>query len=321
MIEKNHLPVQYKQVVNAEVIRSHICFDDLDLHKLLSYKLDDSSIAMYQRDTEAYNTYAYTEELDWLDPDTLIAWRDSLNTETKKSPHTINRMLSSVRSVVRELATRKMIDEMVSIRFDRIDGLKIKRNRDKLKENARTLITPEEMRKICNAPDVSTFVGKRDRALLATLASSGVKAAELTNIELNDVKAKNGEHILIVTDKTDIKLREAHLSKEAYEHIKDWLDHRPIQSKYIFTSFKTRAAIPEDKPISETAVWNIVTHYAEACGLPNIKPHDFRRFVGTQLAKQDIRKAQKALGHKNIETTARHYVLDELEVGLTDDLY
>jgi site-specific recombinase XerD len=276
---------------------------------------------MYQRDTEAYNTYAYTEELDWLDPDTLIAWRDGLNTETKKSPYTINRMLSSVRSVIRELATRKMIDEMISIRFDRIDGVKIKRNRDKLKENARTLITPEEMRMICNTPNASNHVGRRDRALLAILASSGVKVAELTRLELNDLKVKDGEYVLIVTGKTNIKQREAQLSKEAYKYIKDWLDKRPIQSKHIFTSFKTRAAIPEDKPISETAVWNIVTHYAEACGLPNIKPHDFRRFVGTQLAKQDIRKAQKALGHKNIETTARHYVLDELEVGLTDDLY
>ena len=53
----------------------------------------------------------------------------------------------------------------------------------------------------------------------------------------------------------------------------------------------------------------------------HIKPHDFRRFVGTQLAKSDIRKAQKALGHKRIDTTARHYVLDELEPGLTDNLY
>ena len=35
----------------------------------------------------------------------------------------------------------------------------------------------------------------------------------------------------------------------------------------------------------------------------------------------DIRKAQKALGHKRFDTTARHYVLDELEPGLTDDLY
>jgi hypothetical protein len=43
--------------------------------------------------------------------------------------------------------------------------------------------------------------------------------------------------------------------------------------------------------------------------------------VGTQLAKRDIRKAQKALGHKRIDTTAQHYVLDELEAGLTDELY
>ena len=68
-------------------------------------------------------------------------------------------------------------------------------------------------------------------------------------------------------------------------------------------------AHPVPDPISEVTVWNIV------------KPHDFRRFVGTQLAAKDIRKAQKALGHKSIEVTARHYVLDELEVGLTDHLY
>lgn len=56
-------------------------------------------------------------------------------------------------------------------------------------------------------------------------------------------------------------------------------------------------------------------------GLSHIKPHDFRRFVGTQSARKDIRQAQKALGHKRIDTTARHYVLDELETGLTDHLY
>lgn len=43
--------------------------------------------------------------------------------------------------------------------------------------------------------------------------------------------------------------------------------------------------------------------------------------MDTQLAKRDIRKAQKALGHTRIDTTAQHYVLDELEEGLTDDLY
>ncbi len=68
-------------------------------------------------------------------------------------------------------------------------------------------------------------------------------------------------------------------------------------------------------------VWRIVQGYADQVGLSYIKPHDFRRFVGTQLARSDIRKAQQALGHKRIDTTARHYVLDELEPGLTDNLY
>jgi len=73
--------------------------------------------------------------------------------------------------------------------------------------------------------------------------------------------------------------------------------------------------------MSPTAVWQAVQRYAAAAGLRHVKPHDFRRFVGTELARTNIRQAQKALGHTRIETTAKHYVLDELEVGLTDGLY
>jgi len=91
-------------------------------------------------------------------------------------------------------------------------------------------------------------------------------------------------------------------------------------SPFLFTSFTTRASIPTALPISTTGVWKLVQRYARVCGLEHSKTHDMRRFVGTQLAAKDIRKAQRALGHKSIETTARHYVLDELEIGLTDHL-
>lgn len=47
----------------------------------------------------------------------------------------------------------------------------------------------------------------------------------------------------------------------------------------------------------------------------------FTAFDGRGERAKDIRMAQKVLGHKRIETTARHYVLDELEPGLTDNLY
>ncbi len=299
---------------------SHL-FEHLDLTKLLSYGLNKSTIAMYQRDCRAYSEYAHIEGLDWLNPATLVEWRDTLNLETKMSPHTINRMLSSVRRIVKELAKRHIIDDTISIQFDRVDGVDVKRNKDKLKKNSRMPITPDEMRAMCNAPDTSTHVGRRDKALLLLLATSGLRASEAANLTLDQVKSRDGGYVLLVRGKTDIEYREAHLSKGSYEAIKEWLHNRPVQSQYIFTSFETRAAIPKDTHISEATVWNRVTHYAEICGFPHIKPHDFRRFLGTQLAKQDIRKAQKALGHKNIETTARHYVLDQLEVGLTDNLF
>jgi integrase len=70
-----------------------------------------------------------------------------------------------------------------------------------------------------------------------------------------------------------------------------------------------------------SAAWRAVQKAARRVGLAHVKPHDFRRFVGTELARRDIRLAQKALGHKRIETTARHYVLDDLAGGLTDGLY
>jgi len=68
--------------------------------------------------------------------------------------------------------------------------------------------------------------------------------------------------------------------------------------------------------MSAVAIWEAVRKYALSMGMSDVKPHDFRRFVGTQLARKDIRMAQRALGHKRLETTARHYVLDELQPGL-----
>src|SRR5437899_3720368 len=285
-------------------------FESLDLTRLLSYQLNDSTIAIYQRDCRAYSEYAYTEGLKWLQPATLVEWRDTLNLETLLSPHTINRMLSSVRRVVKELAKRHIIDDNISIRFDRVDGVDVKRNKEKLKKNARVPITSNEMRTICNAPDTSKHIGRRDKALLMVLATSGLRASEAATLTLDQVRTRDGGYVLLVRGKTDIAFREAHLSREAYESVREWLATRPVESQYIFTSFETRAALPKATPISETTVWNIVTRHAKACGYPDVKPHDFRRFLGTRLAKQDIRKAQKALGHKNIETTARHYVLD-----------
>jgi integrase len=94
-----------------------------------------------------------------------------------------------------------------------------------------------------------------------------------------------------------------------------------VPAPSIFTRFAAGGARPTPQPLSVVSAWRAVRKYALQCGLPAVKPHDFRRFVGTQLAKRDLRQAQRALGHKRLETTVQHYVLDELQPGLTEGLY
>jgi integrase/recombinase XerD len=291
------------------------------LEYMLAGRLSPSSIAMYKRDVQAYVNYAQSQNMQWTDPKTLMSWRDTLALDGNMSPNTINRMIAAVKRIIREMATREMIAEEESIKFDRVHGVKVKSLKERLKKNARTRITKEDMRKLCESPDKTTLIGLRDRALLAVLASSGTRASEAATLTIDQIEKHNTGYTIKVCGKADTTFRDAHLSIEAYQCIQTWIEQRPLHSPYIFTAFNTRGAIPLDNPISEVTVWNIVQKYADQCGIPNIKPHDFRRFLGTQLAAIDIRKAQKALGHQSIETTARHYVLDQLEVGLTDNLY
>jgi integrase/recombinase XerD len=305
----------------GEIVPFNASLQIFDVRSLLAGQLADSSIAMYKRDVAAYIDYAQSKGLNPLYPLTLAAWRDYLALDSTMSPNTINRMLSAVKRIIKQAASKELIDETISFKFQNIEGVKVKALKNRLKQHGRTRISPEDMRLLCQAPDTNTLVGKRDQALLATLATSGLRASELANLTTGQIHPRSRGYYLQVIGKTDTEPRDAHLSVEAYQLIQEWLVARTISSPYIFTSFSTRAAIPNTNPISEVTVWNIVRRYAKQCSLEHIKPHDFRRFVGTQLASKDIRKAQLALGHKSIEVTARHYVLDELEIGLTDNLY
>lgn len=111
------------------------------------------------------------------------------------------------------------------------------------------------------------------------------------------------------------------LDSVVYSAIQMWLQARSaagVESEYIFTGFDGRGdSRINAQPINRVSARELVKRYAQAAGCENVKPHDFRRFVGTQLAKEDIRKAQKQLGHARIETTAQHYIIDGPPVGIT----
>lgn len=288
--------------------------------QLLAGQLAPSSITMYERDFRAYLAFASDFE-QAIRPSTLAQWRTHLAQSTELSPNTINRMISAVKRLIREAAVQGYIDHETASAFAQISGVKTAALKQRIKDNARVRIEPEEMREVCDLPDNERLLGLRDTALLATLASGGFRVSELATLTTNQIKRKKGGYIVLIRGKNDTEYRDAPLSREAYEYIQLWLNARPVSSDYIFTAFDGRGERATERPLSSVAVWKIVRKYSVGAGLDDVKPHDFRRFVGTQLARKDIRLAQKALGHKRLETTARHYILDELEAGLTDNLY
>jgi integrase len=293
---------------------------------ILAGQLAPSSIGKYRQDFTAYVIWCGSPEAA-LKPSSLARWRAHLANGTALSPATINRMISAVKRIMKEAASQGYLDAERALAFAGVAGVKPQALRSRQRPHARTRIEPADMRRLCSAPDLSTPVGKRDAALLATLASSGLRVSELVGLQVGSIYHRGGGYFVSVCGKNDVQAREAPLSKEAYRLIREWIASRPVLSPFIFTSFGGRGrdddpgSRAQDKPLTTVAAWQIVQRYAKKCGLEHLKPHDFRRFVGTQLAARDIRKAQKALGHKRIDTTARHYVMDDLDPGLTDDLY
>lgn len=296
---------------------------------LLAGQVRPSTIAMYQKAFTAYTAYAGAWSVA-LDPATLAQWRTALSGQAL-SPNSINRMLSSVRAVMKAAAEQGYLASEVAQAFDSVRGVKVSALKEKLKAHARTKITPEEMRRLCDAPlqNPSARAGALHRALLLTLASSGARISEVVALKRSQIEqrtqGKKTGYVILVSGKTDTGAREAPLSVEAYAAIQTWLMARTavgVDSEFIFTGFSGRGGRgPRATPITTEAAWQTVKRYAKACALAYVKPHDFRRFVGTNLAKTDARQAQKALGHKDINTTYKHYVLDEMEVGLTDGLF
>jgi integrase/recombinase XerD len=287
---------------------------------ILAGQVAASSIGMYRRDFRAYCAFAETVDAA-LDPITLARWRAYLAGQTELSPNTINRMLAAVKRLMKEAAQQGYLAADLAAGFGDVPGVRTVAMKTRTKEHARTKITPGDMRRLCDAPDQGALKGQRDAALLATMASSGARIAEVVSLTVGQLIKKDSGYMISIRGKNDAEYREAPLSREAYKLITAWLHSRPVLSTYVFTGWAGRGDRPQGTAMSTAAAWKIVQGYAGQVGLEHIKPHDFRRFVGTQLAKKDIRTAQKALGHKKIETTVKHYVLDELASGLTDDLY
>jgi len=243
---------------------------------------------------------------------------------TRLSPNTVNRRLSAIRRMVQASAAIDQFDHAEAYKFALVEPVKRSALRHRLRPHARVRLSPEQIRAMCLRADTRTLIGMRDLALLHTLASSGCRVSEVVTLQQAAVLAAGDHWMIEVIGKGKHEPRLAPLSHEAYEAIDQWLTARSehIDCAHVFTTFWGDIKHPRATPLTRYAAYKRIRYYAQLEGLQHVKPHDLRRFVGTQLtAKHGLRAAQLALGHSSPETTARHYVMDDLQGGLTEGLY
>lgn len=180
----------------------------------------------------------------------------------------------------------------------------------KLGEHLPVVLSVDEVDRIISAADPSTCDGQRNRAILETLYSCGLRVSELIELRLSNIYEEEGyisvfgkgrkQRIVPIAESA---LREIHNSLAfRYE-----LDVKHGFEDYVFLNRFGRK-------LSRIMVFNIVKRYcAEAGVTKEISPHTFRHTFATHLLEggANLRAIQMMLGHEQISTTEIYTKVDK----------
>jgi len=263
--------------------------------------LSDNSVQAYIRDVKKFANYAIPLELSELN-----VTRDNISGFLSE----INKDHISARSQARIISGIKAFYKYLIIE----DYLKV--NPTELIESPRIgLKLPDtlsliEIDKLIAAVDLSTKQGERNRAIIETLYSCGLRVSELTGLQLSNIHFKEG--YLKVTGKGD-KERLAPIGGRAIKYltiyIKEVRNHQEIKKgNEDFVFLNNRGT-----KLTRVMIFLIIQKLTQRIGLKKkISPHTFRHSFATHLIEggADLRAVQEMLGHESITTTEIYTHLD-----------
>ena len=216
------------------------------------------------------------------------------------NPRSQSRLISGLRSFFSYLIFE---DYRTTNPLDLIESPKIGR---KLPDT----LSIEEIDSLINAIDLSKPEGQRNKAILETLYSCGLRVSELTNLKISDLFFEEG--FIKVTGKGD-KQRFVPIGPSTQKYItiyvKEIRSHITISPLYKDTLFLNRRG----KQLTRAMIFTIIKQLAEKIELnKNISPHTFRHSFATHLLENgaDLRAIQLMLGHESITTTEIYMHVD-----------
>jgi len=243
-----------------------------------------------------------------VDIDPVRAYMAVLN-EKQYSKATIARKLATLRSFYKFLVKRNRIasNPVMAIRTPKQDK-KLPR-----------FLEYEEVKRLLETPPVDTWLGARDRAILETLYSTGIRVSELVALNMDDVDFL-GE-VVRVRGKGK-KERVTPISSSALQVIQHYMEFRNkrAESNGNFDP-KVLFVNKHGQRLSTRSVRRKMDKYLKMAGLdPNISPHTLRHSFATHMLNNgaDLRSVQELLGHQSLSTTQ---VYTHLTTGRLKETY
>lgn len=176
----------------------------------------------------------------------------------------------------------------------------------KVKDRHINFLTGEQIDRLLSAPSMSSIIGKRDKAILELLFSTGLRVSELTKLDRDKIDLDRRE--FGITGKGG-RARVVFLSSRAAEWVSLYLAARKDHFTPLFIRHKGKIdpTVEDEKMrLTPRSVQRLVKKYARKVKLPvEVTPHTIRHSHATDLliAGADLRSVQEMLGHKNVATT------------------
>lgn len=231
-----------------------------------------------------------------LDADLIADFLTHVETARGNTARTRNTRLAAIRSFFRYAA---MADPTWLLHCQRILSMPSKR----YVKRSVTFLDAEEIEALLAAPDRTTWVGRRDHALLLLALQTGLRASELTSLRCKDVVLGTGAHIRCVGKGR--KERSTPLRRNTAKLIQGWIGERHDSDSPLFPSNR-------GERLSRDALEHLVRKYclkaSRTCPSltsKRVSPHTLRHSTAMELLHHGVDQSVIALwlGHESVETT------------------
>lgn len=277
----------------------------IDIEKGLSAKTQEN----YGRFLNVFFRWLKNNNFENLKPgniDADLIWKYRVYLSRNINPKN-RKSLSKATQNYYLIALRSFLDFFSIKKITSLSPKEIKLARDKSDKEVYAL-SIKEIERLLLAPDIKNKIGLRDRAILETLFSTGLRVTELTALDKNQIPklTKSFDFEISISGKGR-RVRTVYFSERSAGWLKKYLEKRFDSDDSLFINYKKeKNNTNKSKRLTARSVENIVKKYVKIAGLPNIiTPHTIRHTFATDLLYQgaDLRLVQEFLGHKNIATT------------------